>query len=115
MEKTKVNKKVRKGDKVIVIAGNDKGQTGIVQSRTDDRVIVQGLNKRKKCIKPTQLRPKGDIIEIERPFHASNVQVCTEDNKPIKLKVRIDKQGDRQLVYKSGDQEKTYRSFKKPK
>lgn len=115
MENTIVNKKIRQGDKVIVIAGNEKGQTGIVQARTHDRVIVQGLNRRKKCHKRSQLRPKGDITEIEAPIHASNVQICSDENAPLKLKVSIEKKGGRQLVYKAEGQKKVYRSLKKPK
>jgi large subunit ribosomal protein L24 len=108
-------KKIRKGDKVIAISGNSRGLTGVVQSREGDKVIVQGLNVRKKHLKRTQETPKGRIIEIERPIHISNVKVYVEGDTAVKLKVRTDKQGDRQLVYKKGDQEVVYRSVKKPK
>lgn len=115
MENTLVNKKIRKGDNVLVVAGNAIGQSGVVLSRTNKSVLVQGINKRKKCIKPTQMRPKGDIIEVEMPINASNVQLCSENGTKIKAKVRTDKNGDRQLVYQDNGQEKIYRSLKKPK
>jgi large subunit ribosomal protein L24 len=112
---TQSTKKIRKGDRVVAIAGNNKGQIGVVQSRKGDKVIVQGLNLRKKHIKKSQEAPKGRIIEIERPIHVSNLKVCVEGDTAAKLKVRTNEQGDREFVYKQGDQEKVYRSVKKPK
>lgn len=108
-------KKIRKGDRVIAVSGNSRGLTGVVQSRKGDKVIVQGLNVRKKHLKRSQEAPQGRIIEMEKPIHVSNLRVCTEGDVPVKLKVRTNEQGDRQLVYKQGDQEVVYRSVKKPK
>jgi len=107
--------KIRKGDKVVAISGNNRGLTGVVQSRQGDKVVVQGLNVRKKHLKRTQDAPKGRIIEVEGPIHVSNLKVCVEGDTAVKLKVRRNEQGDRQLVYKKGDQEVVYRSVKKPK
>lgn len=107
-------KKIRKGDTVVVIAGNERGRVGTVQSCKEDTVVVQGLNVRKKHVKPNQAAPKGRIIEMERPIHVSNVKLYV-DGKAVKVKVRTDKQGDRQFVYQAGDQEVVYRSIKKPK
>lgn len=109
------NKKIRRGDRVVAIAGNNKGLMGTVLSRKGDRVVVQGLNVRKKHVKKSQEAPKGRIVEIERPFHISNVKVCVEGDTAAKLKVRKNEQGDREFVYKQGDQEMIYRSVKKPK
>ena len=109
------SKKIRKGDRVVAIAGNSKGLTGLVQSRDGDKVIVQGLNVRKKHIKRTQDAPKGRIVEIEAPIHVSNLKVCVEGDTAAKLKVRTNEEGQRQLVYKQGDQEVVYRSVNKPK
>jgi large subunit ribosomal protein L24 len=114
-KKPNQSKKIRKGDRVVAIAGNNRGQIGIVQFRKGDTAIVQGLNVRKKHIKKSQEAPKGRIIEIERPIHISNLKVCVEGDTAAKLKVRMDEQGDRQLIYKQGDQEIVYRSVKKPK
>lgn len=108
-------KKIRKGDRVVAIAGNNRGSIGIVQSCKGDRVVVQGLNLRKKHVKKSQEAPKGRIVEIERPIHVSNLKVCVEGDIAAKLKVRKNEQGDREFVYKQGDQEKIYRSVKKPK
>lgn len=66
---------VRKGDQVIVIAGNDKGKTGeVVESiPTKNRVVIEGVNKRWKHRKPTQQNPQGERVQVEVPIHASNV------------------------------------------
>lgn len=109
------SKKIRKGDTVIAIAGNSRGQTGIVQSCQGDRVVVQGLNLRKKHIKKSQEAPKGRIVEMEGPIHISNVKMLVEEGTPAKLKVRSSQEGDRQFIYMKDDQEVVYRSVKKPK
>lgn len=114
-KKLNQSKKIRKGDRVVAIAGNDKGSIGVVQSREGDRAIVQGLNIRKKHIKKSQELPKGRIVEVERPIHISNLKICVEGDSAAKLKVRTNEQGDRQYIYKKDDQEMVYRSVKKPK
>ena len=75
--------KLVKGDKVIVIAGNDKGKTGTIQKvdpRTN-RVVVEGVNVRKKHRKPTQQNPEGSIVEIYAPINASNVMLVDPKSK----------------------------------
>lgn len=66
---------VRKGDQVIVIAGNDKGKTGeIVEAFPKaNRVIIEGVNMRWKHRKPTQQNPQGERVQVESSIHASNV------------------------------------------
>lgn len=113
--KLKTNTKIRTGDRVVAVTGNNKGSIGVVQSRLGDQVVVQGLNLRKKHVKKSQDAPKGRILELERPIHVSNLKVCVEGDTGAKLKVRISKEGNRELVYKQGDKEKVYRSVKKPK
>ncbi|MDE0915218.1 MAG: 50S ribosomal protein L24 [Planctomycetota bacterium] len=68
---------VNTGEQVIVIAGNDKGRTGTVLEvlRERNRVVVEGINMRTKHQKPTQQNPKGDRIQQECAFHASNVML----------------------------------------
>lgn len=113
MEQNNRSKKVKKGDRVIAIAGNNRGLSGTVLSVDGDKVIVQGLNIRKKHVKPSQLNQKGGIIELEKPIHISNLKVCTADDKPVKLKVKTEKNGDRKLVYKIDGQEVLHRQVKK--
>lgn len=71
-------KRIRKGDKVVVIAGNDKGAVGDVREilREKDgcgRVIVEGVNIRWKNRKATQQSPQGERVQEECSIHASNV------------------------------------------
>jgi large subunit ribosomal protein L24 len=69
--------KIKKEDKVIVVAGNDRGRTGKVLKVFPKtlRVIIEGVNLRKKHTKPTQKSPQGGIIEKEAPIHISNVMI----------------------------------------
>jgi large subunit ribosomal protein L24 len=66
---------VKKGDKVMVISGKDKGKTGVILSALPkkDRVLVEGVNIVKKHSKPSQMNPQGGIISQEAPIHVSNV------------------------------------------
>lgn len=116
MEKTLIqNKRIRTGDKVMVLSGNDRGLVGEVLSRTEDRVRVRGVNVRKKHIRKSQENPTGGIIEIERPVHVSKVTHCVDEEKPRKLKVGYDAKGKRVLVYKEGDAHVPFRPIKDKK
>ncbi|KUL24562.1 50S ribosomal protein L24 [Chlorobium limicola] len=72
----KVKLHVKKNDSVVVISGNDKGKAGKVLKvyPQKGRVIIEGVNIRKRHMKPTQSHPQGSIIEREFPIHASNVK-----------------------------------------
>ena len=69
--------KIKKGDKVIVIAGKDKGVIGDVLAVYPDtnKVAVEGVHILKKHIKPTQANPEGGIASQEAPIDASNVMI----------------------------------------
>jgi large subunit ribosomal protein L24 len=66
---------VKKGDKVMVISGKDKGKTGVILEAypKQSRVLVEGINVVKKHSKPSQANPQGGIISQEAPVHVSNV------------------------------------------
>ncbi|MFM8437659.1 MAG: 50S ribosomal protein L24, partial [Candidatus Kapaibacterium sp.] len=68
---------IKKGDVVQVIAGNDKGTSGrvIEIDREKLRVVVEGVNIRKKHARPSQANPNGGIISREMPIHYSNVML----------------------------------------
>lgn len=109
-----MSKWIRKGDRVLVIAGNDKGKAGEVLSRDVDRIVVKGVNIRKKHMRRTQETQGGRIVEMEMPIHVSNTALCDKDNKPLRLKVKVEKNGERSLVYREGAKDVVYRSVKKP-
>lgn len=115
VRKVRTNTKIRKGDRVLAISGNDEGRIGTVLKRVGDKAIVEGLNVRKKTMKKSEQAPKGRIIDVEAPIHVSNLKVCVEGDSPAKLRVRKNEDGDREFVYKQGGQELVYRSVKKPK
>lgn len=67
--------KIKKGDKVQVITGADKGTVAEVIKAipSKNQVVVEGVNMKKKHMKPTQANPDGGMIEFEAPIHVSNV------------------------------------------
>lgn len=67
--------RLKKGDLVRVIAGNDRGRTGKVLKvfPKTERVVIEGVNLIKRHTRPTQKNPKGGILEKEAPIHVSNV------------------------------------------
>jgi len=69
--------KIKKNDNVIVISGNDRGRTGKVLKvfPKDLKIIVEGINVRKRHTKPSQKTPQGGILEKEASIHVSNVML----------------------------------------
>ncbi len=69
--------KIKKGDKVQVITGQDKGTVGEVKAAfpKTNKIIVEGVNVRKKHQKPNQINPDGGIVDKEMPIDASNVKL----------------------------------------
>jgi len=79
---------VRKGDRVLVLSGKNKGRKAKVISAfpQKNKVLVEGVNMVKKHARPTQKVPQGGIRETEAPIHASNVMViCPSCQKPTRL------------------------------
>ncbi len=70
--------KIRKGDKVVVLAGKDKGKSGEVTKviPKDDRVMVSGVNVQVRHRKPPQENPQGGLERREAPLHISNVALA---------------------------------------
>lgn len=66
---------VKKGDKVKVLSGKDRGKEGVILEAfpKKERVLVEGVNMIKKHAKPSQENPQGGILNIEAPIHVSNV------------------------------------------
>ena len=111
--KGKANKTIRKGDKVQAIAGNCKGQVGTVINRIGDYATVTGLNLKKKHTRKSQVNPQGGLVDVERPIHLSNLVVCSPTNKPVKLRKKVNKSGEKELYFKEGNKDILHRNMKK--
>lgn len=98
--------KIKKGDKVVVIAGKSKGATGTVVRVLPKKnsVVIDGVNMVKKHRRATRTSGKGQIIDKVMPIHVSNVAIADpKDGKPSRIKITRGKDGSRQRVaVKSG-------------
>jgi large subunit ribosomal protein L24 len=97
---------IRRGDRVKVISGNDKGAEGTVVrvDREKNRVVVQGVNVRKRHRKPSATSPEGGIVEFEAPIHASNVMLLDpRTGEPTRVRSGQAADGKRErIAVKSG-------------
>lgn len=86
--------KVKKGDTVKVLSGNDKGKTGEVLEVMPkvEKIIVKGINIKKKHMKPRRQGEEGGIISMEFPIHMSKVSVvCPKCGKAARIGFKMDK------------------------
>ena len=100
--------KLKKGDKVIVISGKEKGKTGVIQKvmPKENKVIIDGLNVRKKNQKPTQANPDGGIVEQEAGIDASNVMIYDAKAKVAgRVGYSVDKNGNKVRINKKTGKE----------
>ena len=84
------------GDKVVVIAGKDKGKEGkiIKTLKNDNKVVVEGINMVTKHVKPSAQNENGGIIKVEAPIHASNVMILDpKTKKRTRIAHEIDENG----------------------
>ena len=87
--------KIKKGDTVQVLSGNDKGKTGEVLKvmPKQEKIVVKGVNIRKKHIKPRKQGDEGGIVPVECGIHASKVNiVCPKCNKPARIGYKQEKE-----------------------
>jgi large subunit ribosomal protein L24 len=85
--------RIKKGDKVVVIAGKEKGKQGTVTkvSLKDKRVTIEGVNMVRKHVKPNQVNNEGKVITKEAPIHISNVALLDPKLKvPTKVGYKIE-------------------------
>ena len=98
--------KIKKGDKVIVITGKDKGKTGEVVKAMpkENKVIVAGINMAKRHQKPSQ-ENAGGIISKEMPIHVSNVALIDpKSGKATRVAMRLEEGGRKvRIAKRSGD------------
>jgi len=100
--KSVVNTNLKVEDSVVVMSGVEKGRRGkiLLVDRRRGRVIVEGINKRKKYLKPSQENPKGAQISIEFPIAVSNVMVfCEKCKKGVRIGIEK-KDGSRSRICK---------------
>jgi large subunit ribosomal protein L24 len=97
--------RLQRGDTVVVISGKYKGKQGRVKKvlLDDDKVIVEGINLVKRHMKPNPRNQQGGIIEKEAPLYACKVMpVDPKTKKPTRVKIKIDENGMKIRVAKSG-------------
>jgi large subunit ribosomal protein L24 len=97
---------VKKGDKVMVITGKDKGKTGVILAAfpKKDRVLVEGVNIVKKHTKPNQVNPQGGIVSQEAAIHVSNVMpIDPKTGEPTRVGYKIENGKKIRIAKKSGE------------
>jgi len=93
--------KIRKGDRVKVISGEYRGKEGTVLRVVPDknRVVVQGVNLRKRHLKPSQTNPEGGIVQFEAPIHASKVMLIDPSSgEPTRVRGQVNADGTKDRV-----------------
>lgn len=99
--------KLKKGDKVVVISGKDRGQTGTILRAmpSESKVLVEGINVMKRHRKPTAKSRQGQIVDFPVAIHVSNVMIADpKSGKPTRVKIARGKDGARERVaVKSGE------------
>ncbi|MCA6109840.1 50S ribosomal protein L24 [Bradyrhizobium cenepequi] len=98
--------KIRKGDRVVVLTGRDKGRTGeVFEVRpADNTALVRGVNMVKRHQKQTQ-NQEGGIISKEAPVHLSNIAYVGKDGKPTRVGFKIQADGKKVRIAKSSGAE----------
>lgn len=97
---------VKKGDKVKVLTGKDRGKEGVVLQvfPKKERVLVEGVNMIKKHAKPSQENPQGGILNIEAPIHISNVlPIDPKTGEPTRVGYEIRGGKKVRIAKKSGE------------
>ncbi|MFC5713803.1 50S ribosomal protein L24 [Thalassorhabdus alkalitolerans] len=97
---------VKKGDKVKVITGKDKGTEGVILEAypSDYRVLVEGVNMVKKHAKPSQENPQGGIMNQEAPIHVSNVMpIDPQSGEPTRVGYKVEDGKKIRVAKKSGE------------
>lgn len=92
--------KLKKNDKIKVLAGKDKGKTGKIMSVNSEKgtVLVEGLNIYKKHKRPRKQGEKGEIVNVPRPLHMSNVaMLCPNCDKTTRIGMKVE--GEKKMRY----------------
>lgn len=98
-------RKLKTGDKVVVVSGSNKGKEGKILKILDEKVLVEGVNIVKKHLKPKNNNGNGEIVETEAPIHKSNVMlVDPKTKKPTKVKIETDNKGKKVRISKKSNE-----------
>lgn len=84
--------KINKGDTVLIIKGKDRGNRGKVLRAfpKKERILVEGINLKKRHVRPQRGREKGEIVSVPGPIHVSNAKlICPKCRKPTKIAYEI--------------------------
>ncbi len=95
--------KFKKNDKVSIISGKDKGKSGKITKVfvVDEKIIVEGINMKKKHMKPKKSGEKGQIVEIAYPLPVSNaIIICSSCSKKTRIGKKIESKGKKSRVCK---------------
>ena len=95
--------KIKKGDRVVVLSGKDRGKHGDVVKAMpkDGKVVVSGINIATRHVKPNQANPQGGLERREAPIHVSKVAIeDPKTGKPSRVGFRIEKDGSKVRVAK---------------
>ena len=97
--------KIRKGDKVVVLTGKDKGRTGSVAKGlpTENRVLVTGINMVQRHTRPTQGDPQGGIKNKEASLHLSNVAIADANGKATRVGFKVEGDAKVRFAKTTGD------------
>jgi large subunit ribosomal protein L24 len=97
--------KIKKGDRVIVLSGKDKGKTGDVTMALPkaDKVVVSGVNIAVRHTKPSQGDPQGGLKRAEAPLHISKVAHVTADGKPTRVRFETQDGKKVRVAVKTGE------------
>lgn len=95
--------KIRKGDQVKIISGNDKGKQGKVLAvlLKEERIVVEGANIKKKHVRPKKQGQKGELVRIPAPFPVSRAMlVCSKCGQAARVAYKINDSGQKTRVCK---------------
>lgn len=90
--------KLKKGDNVLITAGKDKGRTGKITRAypKESKVLVEGINLKKKHVRPKREGEKGQIVEVPSPFDISDVKmICPKCGKVTRVGYKIERSKER--------------------
>ena len=99
--------KVKKGDQVLIISGKDRGRKGKVMEvlPRKEKVIVEGINLRKKHVKPKKSGEKGQVIEMPSPFSVSDVKlICSKCGKAVRVGCKVEGKKKYRICKKCGQE-----------